>query len=283
MLSTRPLTPHAGEQISGVDSSNALPAAATAEILRVLDTRGVVLMRGQSLTQAAFIAFARALGPLAPHPHPRLSQLEFPELILNSNMTDDSKPGGIPESGRFWQSDGAHLKTPYRLSIQYAVEIPEREGVPLGATLFAHTGAAYDALSPELRQQLHGMRAQHASGAARKWRATPFYLDAGMTRIFRGGIEHPVVRPHPVTRRKYLFVAPASIASIRGMHDRDSRELLARLHQHLENPIFHYHHRWQAGDLMLWDNSSVQYRVENDYAPPLRRVLYRAMVKGASA
>lgn len=283
MLNVRQLTPHAGAEVNGVNCTHPLPASIADELLRLLHTHGVLLLRGQTLTNTSFIAFARALGPLAPHPYPHLAHPEFPELILNTNDADSAHPAGVPESGRYWQSDGAHLKTPHRLTVQYAVEIPLKDGVPLGDTLFAHTGAAYDALPADTRQQLHGMRAQHTGGAAHKWRTTPYFADAGMTRIFRSGFEHPVVRPHPVTRRQCLFVAPASASSIRGMQDRDSRELLAQLHRHLENPAFQYRHAWQEGDVLLWDNCSMMHRVENNYEPPLRRVLYRAMVKGTPA
>jgi taurine dioxygenase len=283
MLNLRDLTPHTGVEVSNVDCAQNLPPSTVAELLRTLDERGVVLLRGQTLTMAKFMAFARALGPLVAHPYPHLSHGDFPELILNSNVADDGKPGAVPESGRHWQSDGAHQKMPHRLTVQYAVEIPAHGGTPLGDTVFAHTGAAYDALPPDLRQLLPGMHAQHTGGPVHKWRTTPYFADAGMTRIFRGGAVHPVVRTHPVTRRKCLFVAPASAVSVRGMHDRDSRELLAQLHEHLANPAFHYRHVWQVGDVLLWDNCSMQYRVDDNYAPPLRRVLYRAMVKGAPA
>ena len=284
MFNVSPLTAHFGAEISALDLSRGANKSTVAELLRVLDTRGIMVIRGQQLTLEQFMAFSHGLGPLAPQPQRQrqCSHPEYPELTTLSNIVENGAPIGVADSARHWQSDGAHLKTPYRATVQYAVEIPMKDGAPLGDTVFAGTSAAYDALAPALQQQLHGMRALHRGSTGHKKRSTPFYLDSALTQGFHGGVEHPVVRSHPNTGRKCLYVNPACTTHIRGMNDRDSEELLAQLYQHIARAEFIYRHPWQVGDVVLWDNCVTQHRAQNDYELPLRRLLYRAVVKGSA-
>ena len=280
MLTARNLTPYFGAELSGLDLSQGMDKATASEVLRVLDTRGVVIVRGQQLSLENFMAFSRSLGPLEVHTLKNFSPPGFPELMIYSNIIDNGEPIGRVDAGRHWHMDGAHLGTPYRATVLYALEIPVKDGVALGDTSFASTSAAYDALEPALRSQLHGMRAVNTSGAGRKKRSTPFYLDSGLTQGFQRGVNHPVVRSHPITGRKCLYVNPECTSYIRGMNDRDSDALLAQLYQHMVRSEFIYRHSWQVGDLVMWDNCSTQYRAVGDYDLPLRRLLYRTVVKG---
>lgn len=275
------LTVAFGAEIAGVDLARSPALSTVSALLRVLDTHGVVIMRGQQLTLENFITFSRSLGDLAAPAAQHLARAGYPELMIYSNILENGQPIGHPDAGRHWQTNGAHLKTPHRATLQYAVEIPMKDGVPLGDTLFASNSAAYDALESGLRQQLHGMQAIHRGGVGRKNRATPYFADAGLSQIFRRGVEHPVVRSHPLTGRKCLYVNPASTSHIRGMNDHESDALLNQLYRHIAQPAFVYRHQWQVGDVVLWDNGSIQHRAESDYALPLRRLLYRTVVKGA--
>jgi taurine dioxygenase len=235
------------------------------------------------LTLQQIEAFSRSLGALAAHAQPQRSPHGHPEVLIQSNIIEHGQPIGYPDTARHWQSLGAHLKTPYRATLQYAVEIPARDGVALGDTLFASTQAACEALDPSLRQQLTGMRAAHVQRAAHKKGALPYFPDAGLTQIFRRGVEHPVLRTHPHSGRKCLFVNAATTSHICGMNDRDSDALLAELYAHIARPEFVYRHAWQAGDLVLWDNASTQFLTEADYEWPLRRLLYRVVIKDTPA
>jgi taurine dioxygenase len=281
-LTTRPLTSLFGAEIISLDLSRT-SATVAAEVLRLLDTQGVLVMRGQRLTLPQLEALGRSLGPLASHAQAHCSPPGHPEVLMLSNIIEHGQPIGYPDAARHWQSIGAHLKTPHRATLQYAVEIPRPDGVALGDTWFADTRAACDALAPALRQQLTGMRAAHVLRSAQKKRSTPYFPDSGLTQLFRRGVEHPVLRAHPHSRRRCLYVNPVTTSHICGMHERDSDALLNELYAHLARPEFVYRHAWQAGDLVLWDNASTQFRTAADYELPLRRLIYRTVIKEAPA
>jgi len=280
VFSLAPLTPHSGAAVSGLDLSRAPDHAVAAALLRELGKHGVLLIRQQQLSAAQFIAFCRALGELAVQPLHKFAHAEFPELLLHSNIVDNGAPIGYTDSGQRWRMDGAHLKMPPRATVHYAVQIPVENGTPRGDTCFANTAAAYEALAPALQTQLRGMHAANPYRPGQKRRAIPFYMDAGLSQAFRRGVEHPVVRTHPGTRRKSLYVSQACTSFIRGMHDHDSDALLAQLYAHIARDAFIYRHQWRRGDVLIWDNHFIQHRTECDYALPLRRLLYQAQIKG---
>ncbi len=277
-MTTHPLTPHFGIEIGSLDLAR-LKDAGAAEVLRLIEAHGVVIVRGQQLTLQQFDAFSRKLGPLAMHGYPHCAAPGHPEVLIQSNILQDGQPIGYPDATRQWQSIGAHLKTPHRTTISYAVEVPVQDGVTRGDTTFADTRAAYDALEPALRQQLDAMRAAHVDSTRIRKRFTPYFPDSGLTQIFKRGVEHAMARRHPRTRRKCLYVNPLTTTQISGMNPQDSAALLAQLFQHLAQPAFTYRHRWQAGDMVMWDNCAVQFRTEADYALPLRRLIYRAVIR----
>ncbi len=283
MLNARDLTPHLGVEVTGLEVTGGLTQSTVTALLRALDTRGVVVLRGQQLTLDQFMAVSHRLGPLFLQSQQFSARPEHPALTLLTNIVENGQPKGNADSGRQWQSDGAHLKTPVRATLFYAVEIPAKDGASLGDTLFASTSAAYDALEPALQTQLRGMRAAHNAGTGRKGSSTPFYMDAGLTQIFKRGMEHPLARTHPATGRKCLYVNQRYTSRISGMNDRDSDELLAQLYRHIERPEFVYRHQWQTGDLVLCDNCSTQHRTQRDYELPMRRLLYRTMLKSSAS
>lgn len=280
MPSTNPLTAHTGSQITGLDASKPVDHADSALLLHELDTRGVIVLRGQHLTPETFLAFCRQLGEPAVHPLHQYAHHAFPEIMLHTNIVENGKPLGYADTGQKWRMDGAHLKTPHRATLLYAVEIPECDGVPLGDTCFANTAAAWEALPANERSALQNMIASHPYRPGQKRRTIPFFMDSGLSQAFRRGTEHPVARAHPVTGRQCLYVSEATTSFIRGMHDHDSDALLATLRQHIVRDKFIYRHTWQSGDLVLWDNCLIQHRTDCNYALPMRRLLYQAQIKG---
>lgn len=276
-ISGTSLTPQAGLELNGIDARRSITKGTADELLSAVDHHGVILLRQQQLTPETFIDFARGLGTLAAHPLNTLPPPGLPELMLQSNIVKDGKPIGYAGAERQWRIDGAHLATPYRCSIAYAAQVP---GAGLGDTWFCAMSAAYDALAPALRTQLTGLRAMHPYGTGRKRRVTPYFADSGMTQIFKRGVEHPVVRVHPRTKRRSLYVAQGCTSLICGMNERDGSALLEELYRHLAREEFVYRHAWQAGDLMIWDNASVQYRTDDNYSASQPRLLYRTQLSG---
>lgn len=279
MFSATPLTPHTGCEISGLDASRAPPAAAASALARALDDHGVVLLRAQQLDPAQFLAFGRALGELAADLR-RVSDGRDPALTLLSNIRDDGAPWSMPDTVQRWRLEGAYLKTPHRATMMYAAQIAAPHGAAPCEIHFANTAAAYDALAPALRSELAGMRAIHPYGGGRKRRDAPYFADSGLTRIFRSGVDHPVVRVQPRSGRRCVYISPATTSHIHGMRERDSDALLAQLYAHLQRPAFVYRHVWRAGDLLLWDNCLIQYRCDNSGDPDHRRLLYRCWLRG---
>lgn len=281
MLTTHPLTPHIGTEISGIDLSGTVAPAIVDEVLHILDERGVVIMRNQNLTLENFMAFSRSLGPLDVHPLRKFSRPGFPELMINSNIIENGQPIGLADAGQHWHTDGAYLEKPYRITLLYGVEIPVQDGVPLGDTIFTSTSAAYDALEPALRERLSTLKGINVHGVGRKkYSATPLDLGAELSKKIQSGIEHPVVRTHPYTGRKCIYVNPGCTSQLAGMSESESDALLQQLYEHTTRDEFIYRHRWQVGDIVMWDNCSTQHRAVGDYALPLRRLIYRTIVQG---
>jgi len=281
MLNTHNLTPYLGAEITGPDLSRPIDPAVTQQILHVLDERGVVIIRDQHLSLENFMSFSRALGPLDVHPLRKFSRPGFPELMINSNIVEDGQPIGLADAGQRWHTDGAYLETPYRATVLYGVEVPVKDGRPLGDTMFTSTSAAYDALDPEFRQRLSGMRAVNNHGVARTKLSMSLKLDESLKDRIQKGVEHPVIRTHPHTKRKCLYINQGTTQHICGLPQTESDALLENLCAHLVRSDFIYRHQWRAGDIVMWDNCSTQHNAVGDYELPQRRLLYRTLVKGS--
>src|SRR5688572_4476793 len=157
----RPCHPLFGAEISGVDFSQDLDPATAKQTENAFNEYGVVFFRGQNVTEEQQVRFSRNFGKLEIHFLKQYLHPDHPELLMVSNVVENGRGIGVPEAGQFWHTDLSYLAEPSRGSIIYAVEIPVQDGVPLGDTMFASTAAAYDALSPEMKQRVHGLKAIH--------------------------------------------------------------------------------------------------------------------------
>jgi taurine dioxygenase len=222
---------------------------------------------------------------------------DHPELLIVSNLLDEQgRAIGAQDAGRFWHSDLSYKAQPSLLSALYATEIPvTAEGKVLGDTGFASTTAAYDALPADLKQQIQGLKNVHSYRFYRGKNAQAQKDDEA-----RGGrviqetalteeqlktvpdVEVPIVRTHPVTGRKGLFINEAHTSRITGLPDDEGQRLLDRLCKHIVQPEFIYTHQWKPGDLLMWDNCAAQHKATFDYDLPLRRLMYRTTVRGTA-
>ena len=297
MISIRKLGKHLGAEISGVDLSQHLDEATFAAIADAFFEHQVVCFREQRLTPAQQVAFTRRFGELEQHVRKEHRLEGYPEILVVSNVLDErGRATGVQDAGRFWHSDLSYKRLPSLLSALYALEVPVKEGVVLGATSFASTIAAYEALPEELKRRLQNLRNVHSY---RYYRAKN--LQAQKEERARGGrvvqehspseeqlksvpdVEVPIVRTHPVTGRKGLFINEAHTACVVGLPEDEGTALLARLCAHIVKPEFRYEHPWRAGDLLMWDNVAVQHKANFDYELPLRRVMHRTTVRGSAA
>lgn len=296
MITVRKAGKHLGAEISGVDLSQELDSNTFEQIAKAFFDNEVVFFRNQKITPAQQIEFTRRFGTLEQHVR-KESRLEgHPEILIISNVLDEKGNAiGSQDAGRFWHSDLSYKKEPSMLSALYALEVPEQNGRVLGDTSFASTTAAYDALPDDLKKKVDSLKNVHSY---RHYRAKN--IEAQKEEQARGGrviqehvltedqlksvpdVETPLVRTHPVTKRKGLFANEAHTSHIPGLSSAESEALLTQLYRHIVQPEFIYTHSWRAGDLLMWDNASVQHKATFDYDLPLRRLMYRTTVRGTA-
>ena len=296
MINVTRIGKHLGAEISGVDLSQPLDDDTFAAIAKAFFDNEVAFFRNQKLTPAQQVAFTRRFGTLEQHVRKESRLSGFPEILIVSNVLDEKGNAiGSQDAGRFWHSDLSYKKEPSMLSALYALEVPVKNGSVLGETRFASATAAYDALPEDMKQRLAGLKNVHSY---RYYRAKN--VQAQKEETARGGrviqehvlteeqlksvpdVETPVVRTHPVTKRKSLFVNEAHTSRIVGMPKEESERLLDELYRHIVRPEFIYTHSWRAGDLLMWDNAAVQHKAKFDYDLPLRRLMHRTTVRGSA-
>jgi taurine dioxygenase len=246
----------------------------------------VVCFRDQVLTPEQHIAFSRRFGPLQVNVRSEFNKPGYPEIYIVSNVLVGGKPIGSQDAGRYWHSDLCYLQKPSRASLLYALEVPRRDGVTLGDTLFASAWAAYEDLPPEVKRRVEGLRAVNSYNAMYDRKASEFGVRPGLTdeeknNKYPKDAVHPVVRTHPITGRKCIYVCEGYTTRILDVSDRESRELLNLLFAQVTKPQYVYRHKWRVGDLLMWDNCAVQHLASFDYVLPLRRLMERTTVEGS--
>lgn len=275
-------------EIVGIDLSQDLDEATFKEIERVYDNNAVTIIRGQNLTPAQHVAFSRRFGDLEIHVLKQYLLPGHPELLVLSNLVDgEAKPLGLADAGRVcvWHTDMSYLEKPPRGSMLYAREVPVKDGKPLGDTLFADTAAAYAALPEDMKRKLTGLKALHRmtkgyDGDAKS--AGPRIAYSEEQRRSNPERAHPIVRTHPATGRKCLYLSRLCCVGIEGLPDEEGEALLETLYEHCTRPEFVYRHRWRQGDLVMWDNCAAQHLATMDYELPLRRVMHRTTLMGTA-
>lgn len=297
MITVKPMGRHIGAEISGVDLSKPLDDATFAQIADAFFRHEVVYFRGQKLTPGQQVEFTRRFGILEQHVRKESRLPGHPEILVVSNLLDDSgKAIGAQDAGRFWHSDLSYKKEPSLLSALYAVEVPVKDGRVLGDTSFTSTTAAYDALPETMKQRLQGMKNVHSyryyrnkniqaqkEEQARGARTVQEHVLTEEQLNSVPDVEAPIVRTHPVTGRKGLFINEAHTSAIVGLPQAEGDALRDEICQHTIKPEFQYRHNWKAGDLLLWDNCAALHKANFDYDLPQRRLMYRTTVRGSVA
>jgi len=266
-----------GAEIRGVDLAKPIDDATFAVIERAYNEYGVTFFRGQQITPPQQVAFTRRFGEIEFNIFgERWSVSSSPEIVVVSNVTENGRPIGVRRAGENWHSDMCYTARPPRGTMLYALEIPNLFGLPLGDTEFASAAAAWDALPEPLRQQIEGRRAVFDfTGRKRAFPPTQAEIQRYPP------VTHPIVRTHPLTGRKCLYVMRDDCVGIDGMEREEAEALIAALADHIVKPAFVYRHQWRPDDLLLWDNCTVQHRAVQDYDLPQRRLMHRTTMGGA--
>ncbi len=260
-----------GGEIQGVDLSGPLSADSVAEIRRALLEHLVIFFRGQDLTPAQFLAFARSMGRPVEYPFVK-GIADYPEIIQVMKLEHErTNFGGI------WHSDTAYLEAPPMGSMLLAREVPPAGG----DTLFANQYLAYDALSCGMRRLLDRLTGVNSSAKAdvTKTREDRLRTDARDDARAEYLAEHPVVRTHPETGRKALYVNVAHTARFKDMTEEESAPLLDYLFQHQVRPELTCRFQWAVGSIAFWDNRCALHNPVNDYHG-YRRVMHRITLAG---
>ena len=243
-----------GAEISGIDVSRDLDASAVAEIRDALNEHCVVFFRDQDLDVERHKAFAHRFGEIFVHPLLKETSAD-PEVVMVRR-----EPGDTSYFGESWHADTTLSAEPPMGTILYAVDVPPHGG----DTLFANQYLAYEALSDGMKRMLAGLRAVHRH---------PGQPDSGDSTL------HPVVRTHPETGRRMLFVNDYHTTRFEGMTEAESRPLLAFLFEHGHRPEFTLRFRWRKGSIAFWDNRSTKHIALGDTGP-FRRLMRRIQIRG---
>ncbi|MCU1723309.1 taurine dioxygenase [Pseudomonas sp. 5P_5.1_Bac1] len=267
-----PLSPALGAQISGVDLSRDISAEARDAIEQALLTHQVLFFREQPITPAQQANFAAQFGDLHIHPiYPNVP--ETPQVLVLDTAVTDVRDNAI------WHTDVTFLPTPALGAVLAAKQLP----VYGGDTLWASGIAAFEALSEPLKILLDGLTATHdftKSFPLARFGSTPQDLERWeATRRANPPISHPVIRTHPVSGRKSLFVSDGFTTRINELSEAESEALLKFLFAHATRPEFTIRWRWQENDVAFWDNRVTQHYAVDDYRPA-RRVMHRATILG---
>jgi taurine dioxygenase len=266
-----------GAEVSGVDLAQPLSNTAAAEIRRAFVENLVLFFRDQRLTPEQHLAFSRLFGRLCRMPYIKHMD-DYPDIIAVLKEADEAK---ISTFGNAWHSDFSFLEEPPLGSILYAREVPSHGG----DTLFANMYEAYEALSAGMKRMLGGLRAMHSGRPYGRGGVPKDLKTSRSIQIERGNAEaerevaHPVVRLHPESGRKALFVNAIYTTRFEDMSEAESWPLLGFLFAHVQQPEFACRFRWAEGSLAVWDNRCTLHYAVNDYDGS-RRLMHRTTVAG---
>lgn len=285
-----PLSSDIGAQIRGVDLSVPMNDSVFATIYQAWLDHQVLLFRDQIITDPQMIAFSRQFGDLdlAPIPgHGRAFVEGIPEMFVISNVIEEGrKIGSLGDGECLWHTDMAYTEVPPKASCLYSLEVPDGEG----DTGFLNMYAVYESLPNELKKRIEGRLIKHD---------TQYTLD-GLDRrdgpplvetiaagtfdvVSLPGTNHPIVRTHPETGRKALYVGRRQNTYITDLPVAESEQLLDALWAHADTCGKEtYHHRWRVGDLMIWDNRCVMHR-RDEFSADARRIMHRTQIRATAA
>jgi taurine dioxygenase len=264
-----------GAEVTGIDLAQPLDEDTVRAIRAAWLEHLVLVFRNQTITPEQHIAFSRRFGELEIHHNKYNRHDDFPELYVVTNKTIDGRVSDTRNVGRQWHSDGAYKLSPSMGSLLYSREIP-----PVGGdTLFTNMYKAFETLSPTLQRVLESLSAINDRGAAKNNQYVDPQRVAERLKL-APPVVNPVVRVHPESGRKALYVSPNVTTAFEGMTREESRPLLEFLFAHSVKQEFIFRHRWQVHDLVMWDNRCTMHLAPPDYDVTLPRYMVRTTVAG---
>lgn len=277
-ITVKPATPAIGAEIQGVDISGALDMETIVAIKQAWHAHLVLLFRGQTMTPEQQIHFSSYFGlPQSPNRTSFTPMTEqYPEIVevMNVGMDQERLDRSLGSAEAFWHTDMSYKEIPPAASALYSREVPP-EG---GNTCVCNMYMAYDDLPPDLLSQIEGRKAVHDASRNSAGRLRPGFDDEQDPRKTPGP-HHPLVRTHPETGRKALFLGRRPYSYVPGLSLDESEALLDRLWAHAAQAQYAWCHSWAVGDLLLWDNRCAMHR-RDPFDMKQRRVMHRTQIAG---
>lgn len=269
-----PLSEHTGAEVRGIDLSSPVDDETRRRLNAAFTEHSVLVIRDQKLTAQELLGAIQVFGTVFHQHNTRFALPECPQIHYLSNQ--DRYENGkryIPGSG--FHTDHSNAETPPKATVLLALQLPDKGG----DTQYVNMHRAYEDLPAETKERiadLIGIHVYQSKHSERKLTGLPPEAKAHVP----DAVRHPIVRAHPETGRKSLYLNPIRIEAIEGMEEVEALQLLDELLAHATQEKYQYRHRWQPGDMVLWDNRCLLHKANGDYDHNQTRYLYRAMLQG---
>ncbi|HEY7088434.1 MAG TPA: TauD/TfdA family dioxygenase [Tepidisphaeraceae bacterium] len=274
-FSIKPLSSHTGAEISSIDLSQPMDEATRTALNQAFADHAVLAIRDQKLSAPQFLAAMKLFGEIFPQHNSRFQVRECPAIHYISNQ-DKLEDGKVYIPGEGYHTDHSNDAEPPKATALHAVKLPKTGG----DTQFVNMYEAYDALPDSVKAKIDGLKARHVYQSKFSERKLP-KLPGERKRIENSSVIHPLVRTHPQSGRKAIYINPIRIEEIIGMSESEALPLLDLLLEHSTQLKFQYRHKWLPGDLVIWDNRCLLHKANGDYPVDEVRYLYRLMLKGS--
>jgi taurine dioxygenase len=272
-FSVMPLSGHTGAEIAGVDLSGPVGEPTRKKLNQAFLDHAVIAIRDQKLNAPQFLEAMKIFGDIFLQHNPRFAVAECPQIHYISNQ-EKFEDGRVYIPGEGYHTDHSNDVEPPKATALYAVKLPKTGG----DTQFVNMYQAYDALHEVMKKRIDGLQARHVYQSKYSERKLPSLTQDRM-KIASESVTHPIVRTHPRTGRKALYINPIRVEGIVGMPEQEALSLLDELLEHATQEKFQYRHKWKAGDLVIWDNRCLMHKANGDYPVSELRYLYRVMLK----
>ena len=267
----KPLSNLMGAQITGIDLRNKISKETKAELLKAITNHLVVCIKGQKLSPSKLADVSRLFGKPKQYFVKDETVDDIPEVIVVSNRTREDKPKVYASH---WHTDDSYRKKPATLTFIYPDILPENGG----GTDFINCYSVYDDLPQELKIKIKKLRAVH------KWQSRRNVSDVvKLTKEQEKDtppVEHPLIRTHPMSNKKSVYINPNRIDHISGFNETDSDKLLDEIYEFSFQDKYQYRHTYEKGDLVIWDNRCTMHKANSDYDVSHLRIMHRVMLEG---
>jgi len=273
-MEIRPLNPHTGAEVLGLDLNRAVCDSDRAAMNRAFVERSVLVIRDQALKPQQMLDAVGLFGSVFAQQNTKFAIADCPQIHYVSNQ--DRFPGGrryIPGEG--WHTDHSNAVRPPKATVLHAVSLPDKGG----DTQYANMAAAYAALPSATKQRIASLMGIHVYQSSHSARQLMTLSEGDKERV-PNAVLHPLVRTHPESGAKAIYLNPIRIEGILGLDHKVALPLLDELLEHATAERFQYRHVWRPGDLVMWDNRCLLHKANGDYDMGQVRYLYRVMLQG---